>query len=187
MLHPLDLLLKGGTVVTSRGHERVDVGIQNKVVSALAPDLPATEADQVLDVSGKLLLPGVIDVHVHPVYTDDIEGCSRVAAYGGITTLLHFAYARQGQSLYKETAKMLADGLANSRLDFGLHAGMFDAPNHVPEIPHTVELGIRTFKFFMLYIKQGWTTDDYQLLKAIDMLANSGGMAIPNDYAQHSP
>ena len=174
----MDLLLKDGTVITSRGHERVDVGIKDEVISSLAPDLPANEAEQVIDVSGKLLLPGVIDVHVHPVYTDDIEGCSRVAAYGGTTTLLHFAYARQGQSLYEETEKMLADGRANSRLDFGLHAGMFDAPRHVPEIPHTMELGVRTFKFFMPYIKQGWTTDDYQFLKAMDMLADSGGMAM---------
>ena len=87
----MDLLLKGGTVITSRGHERVDVGIKDEVVTTLAPDLATNEAEQVIDVSGKLLLPGVIDVHVHPVYTDDIEGCSRVAAYGGTTTLLHFA------------------------------------------------------------------------------------------------
>ncbi|RLB34757.1 MAG: hypothetical protein DRH12_17170 [Deltaproteobacteria bacterium] len=39
-------------------------------------------------------------------------------------------------------------------------------------------MGIRTFKFFMPYIKQGWTTDDYHLIKAMDMLAELGGMAM---------
>ena len=174
----MDLLLKGGIVVTGYGQQRADVGIEGETVTAIAHDLPAGEAGQVIDVSGKLLLPGVIDVHVHPVYTDDLEACSRVAAYGGTTTLLHFVYARQGQSLYEETTKMLEDGLANSRLDFGLHAGTFDAPNHVPEILPTMELGVKSFKFFMPYIKQGWTTDDYQLLKAMDILAANGGMAM---------
>jgi dihydropyrimidinase len=39
-------------------------------------------------------------------------------------------------------------------------------------------MGIRTFKFFMPYIKQGWTTDDYHLIKAMDMLADLGGLTM---------
>ena len=174
----MDLILKGGVVVTGRGRQRVDVGIQGETVSALAGDLPEREAGQVIDVSGKLLLPGVIDVHVHPVYTDDLEACSRVAAYGGTTTLLHFAYAKQGESLYEATEKMREEGKATSRLDFGLHAGLFEAPKQVPEILQTMELGVKSFKFFMPYIKQGWYTDDYQLLKAMDILAANGGLAM---------
>lgn len=98
----------------------------------------------------RLLLPGVIDVHVHPVYMDNIETCSRVAAYGGTTTLLHFAYARQGQRLFAETKKMLEEGEATSRLDFALHAGSFEPEKHIAEIPETMELGVSTFKFFMV-------------------------------------
>ena len=41
-----------------------------------------------------------------------------------------------------------------------------------------MELGIRTFKFFTTYVKQGWTTDDYQLTKAMDILAANGCMAM---------
>ncbi len=41
-----------------------------------------------------------------------------------------------------------------------------------------MELGVRTFKFFLSYLKQGWYTDDYQLIKAMDMLAERGGMAM---------
>ena len=174
----MDLILKGGIVVTSRGRQRADVGIQDETVCAIDADLPEREAGQVIDVSGKLLLPGVIDVHVHPVYTDDLEACSRVAAYGGTTTLLHFAYAKQGESLYTATEEMREEGKAVSRLDFGLHAGLFEAPKQVPEILHTMELGVKSFKFFMPYIKQGWYTDDYQLLKGMDILAANGGLAM---------
>jgi dihydroorotase-like cyclic amidohydrolase len=100
----------------------------------------------------------------------------RVAAYGGTTTLLHFAYARTGDSLYQRVEEMLKDATARSRLDFGLHGGMFEAPRQVPEIPRVMELGVRTFKFFLTYLKQGWYTDDYQLIKAMDILAQRGGM-----------
>ena len=41
-----------------------------------------------------------------------------------------------------------------------------------------MDLGVRTFKFFLTYLKQGWYTDDYQLIKAMDILAERGGMAI---------
>jgi dihydropyrimidinase len=109
---------------------------------------------------------------------DSVEDCSVLAAYGGTTTVLHFAYGRTGESLLQKVEEMLADGLANSRLDFGLHGGMFEAPRQVPEIPQVMALGVRTFKFFLTYLKQGWYTDDYQLIKAMDMLAERGGMAM---------
>jgi dihydropyrimidinase len=117
-------------------------------------------------------------VHVHPVYLDSVEACSRVAAYGGTTTLLHYAYARTGDSLLDKVREMKEDGLATSRLDFGLHGGLFEAPRQLDEIPDVFALGVRTFKFFMPYIKEGWTTDDYHLMKAMDMLSELGGMAM---------
>ncbi len=173
-----DILLKGGIVVTGAGISKADVGIKNGSIVALGPDLSAEHAREVLDVAGKYIFPGIIDVHVHPVYLDDVEASSRVAAYGGTTTLLHFAYARPGESLYEQVEKMLLDGQRHSLLDFGLHGGMFEAPRQVPEIPKVMELGVRTFKFFLTYLKQGWYTDDYQLIKAMDILAERGGMAI---------
>jgi dihydropyrimidinase len=168
-----DLLLAGGTVVG-----RAAVGVRGEVVAAVEAELPRTAAREVLDVTGRCVLPGVIDVHVHPVYVDSVEDCSRVAACGGTTTLLHFAYARTGEGLLQKVEEMLQDGLAHSRLDFGLHGGMFEAPRQVPEIPQVMALGVRTFKFFLTYLKQGWYTDDYQLIKAMDTLAERGGMAM---------
>jgi len=173
-----DLLLVGGMVVTGKCIRRADVGVRGETVAAVEPNLPHEAAREVLDVSGKYVFPGIIDVHVHPVYLDDVEACSRVAAYGGTTTLLHFAYARTGDSLLQKVEEMLKDAQARSRLDFGLHGGMFEAPRQVPEIRRVMELGVRTFKFFLTYLKQGWYTDDYQLIKAMDILAQQGGMAI---------
>jgi len=173
-----DWLLVGGMVVTGAGICRADVGVKGETITAVGANLPRQAAREVVDATGKYVFPGIIDVHVHPVYLDDVEACSRVAAYGGTTTLLHFAYARTGDSLLQKVEEMLRDAQARSRLDFGLHGGMFEAPRQVPEIPRVMELGVRTFKFFLTYLKQGWYTDDYQLIKAMDILAERGGMAI---------
>jgi len=178
MQNKYDFLLTGGLLVTGTGLRRADVAVQGETIAAVAPDLPREAAQEVVDVAGKYVFPGIIDVHVHPVYLDTVEDCSRVAAFGGTTTLLHFAYARTGDSLVQKVGEMLEDGSAHSRLDFGLHGGMFEAPKQVPEIPRVMEMGVRTFKFFLTYLKQGWYTDDYQLIKAMDMLAERGGMAM---------
>lgn len=173
-----DLLFVDGTVVTGAGIFRADVGVKGEKIIDIEPQILRARAQEVLDVAGKYIFPGIIDAHVHPVYLDDVEASSCVAAYGGTTTLLHFAYARTGDSLLQKVDEMLQDAQARSRLDFGVHGGMFEAPRQVPEIPRVMELGVRTFKFFLTYLKQGWYTDDYQLIKAMDILAERGGMAI---------
>jgi dihydropyrimidinase len=173
-----DLLLAGGTVVTGHGMTRADVGIRDETIAAVGPDLPRSSAREVLDVSGKLILPGVIDVHVHPAYEDDLEACSRVAAYGGTTTLLHFISVRVGESLVGRLEESIQDGAARSRLDFGLHGSLFEAARQIAEIPQAMALGVRSFKFFLPYIKQGWSTDDYQLVRAMDLLAEREGLAM---------
>ena len=173
-----DLLLTGGTLVTGEGIQKADVAVKSGKIAAIDKHLTIENAHEVIDITNKLLFPGVIDVHVHPVYLDDVEQSSRVAAFGGTTTILHFAYGRQGESLLEKVSEMLEDAQKRSILDFSLHGGLFDAPIQVPEIASVMKLGIRTFKFFLTYLKQGWYTDDYQLAKAMDILANEGGMAM---------
>ncbi len=173
-----DLLLTNGTVVTNGRMMRADVGVADGKIAEVGPNLVHDAATRVIDVAGRYVMPGVIDVHVHPVYLDDVEAAARCAAYGGTTTVLHFAYARTGESLEEQVTKMLEDATRRSPLDFGLHGGMFKAPKQVPEIPRVMALGVRTFKFFLTYLKQGWYTDDYQLIKAMDLLAERGGMAM---------
>lgn len=178
MKETYNLLLAGGTVVAGNGRRRADVAIRDGVIVAVGPNLQKQDVHEVIDVSGKFVLPGVLDVHVHPVYLDDVEACSRTAAYGGTTSILFFAYALTGESLLQRVQKMLKDASERSLLDFGLHGGMFDSARQVPEIPEVMAIGVRTFKFFLTYLKQGWNTDDYQLIRAMDTLAKLGGMAM---------
>jgi dihydropyrimidinase len=165
-------------LVTGEGVRRADVGLCGEQIGAIGPDLPSGDAQEVIDVSGRYVLPGIIDAHLHPVYVDDVADCSRAGAFGGVTTLLHFVSVHRGESVEEKVAAMRADGQARSTLDFGLHASLFDAERQIEEIPRVMGLGVRTFKFFLAYVKQGWHTSDYQLLRAMDLLAQHGGLAM---------
>lgn len=84
-----DLLLKGGTVVDpSRNvHEKLDLGVTGNRITGLASSIDVSEAVRVVDVSGKLVVPGLIDNHIHAYdgprrpQHPDIAG-----VFGGVTT-----------------------------------------------------------------------------------------------------
>ena len=80
MTPSFDNLIQGGLVVTGEGMRRADVGIRGETVEAVSADLSPEGARRVADASGKLLLPGIVDVHTHPVYLDDIHHTSVSAA-----------------------------------------------------------------------------------------------------------
>ncbi len=63
----LGLLLKGGHVIDPANaiDGRFDVGIRDGSIARVAPDIPAAAATQVVDVSGHLVTPGILDIHTH--------------------------------------------------------------------------------------------------------------------------
>src|ERR671915_893192 len=62
-----DLVIRGGTVIDPAAglHAERDVAIAGGKVAAVEPSIPAEQASQSLDASGKLVLPGLIDLHTH--------------------------------------------------------------------------------------------------------------------------
>ena len=72
MAKKYDFLIQGGLVISGSQIQKADVGIQGEEILAVEPELPVGEANRVIDASGKYVMPGVIDVHVHPVYEDDM-------------------------------------------------------------------------------------------------------------------
>ena len=101
----LDLLIKGGMVVTPGGVGEFDVGIQGeKIVMVSGRDAINVEAQRTIDATGKYVLPGGIEPHTHiatsvseawagrpGVMTQSPEAASRAAAFGGVTTFIDFA------------------------------------------------------------------------------------------------
>jgi dihydropyrimidinase len=178
MAEKYDLLIQKGIVVTGSGVRKADVGIKGEKIVAVKPGLLEREASRTINASGKYVMPGVIDVHVHPVYEDDLGGLSYTAAFGGTTTLIHFAYAKPGMKLIDTIKKYQEEGLQKSYLDFGIHGTLFDPASQVEEIPKAFDLGVSSFKMFMTYAKLKWMTDDYHLTAAMDLISDGGGLAM---------
>ncbi len=178
MAKSYDVVIKGGVVVGAFGMKKADVGILGEKIISVEPELNSVDAGRVIHASGKYILPGVIDVHTHPVYEDDMGGLSLTAAYGGTTTLVHYAYAKPGTKLLDTVKQFIDEGLQKSYIDFGIHGAMFDAAGQIEEIPKTFELGVTSFKMFMTYAKLRWMTNDYYLTAAMDLIAQCGGLAM---------
>ena len=172
-----DLLVCGGLVVSRGGVARADVAISEEVIAAIGPDLDVA-AERTIDASDCYVLPGILDVHTHPVYLDDLHGLSVTAAHGGVTTLIHYAYAKPGDGLLETIRRFREEGESGSVLDFALHGGLFDPRNQSHEVPDAIGAGVTSFKMFMTYAKLGWMTDDYQLMRTFDIIARAGGMGM---------
>ena len=173
-----DVLVRGGLVVTAQGIANVNVGIRGEKIVEISPTISPQRATKIIDANAKLILPGAIDVHVHPIYADDLGGVSIAAAFGGVTTMIHFAYVKPGQKVIPTLKSFREEALAKSVLDFAMHAGLFDVERQLEEVPNAFGLGVTSFKVFMAYAKMKWMTSDYWLSALMDVVANERGLTM---------
>lgn len=87
-----DLMVRGGTVLTPGGAERIDVACVAGRIVALSDLRGAWSADTVLDATGLHVLPGVIDSQVHfrepgLTHKENLEAGTRGAVLGGVTAV----------------------------------------------------------------------------------------------------
>ena len=173
-----DKIISGGLVVGPNGIIKADIGVKSGKIEKIASELASENTKEKLDATGHYILPGLIDVHVHPVYVDTISDCSVLSAFGGITTIIHYAYAKPGMALDETVKQFIDEGKETSYTDFAIHGAMFDPENQIGGISKCFEMGVTTFKMFMTYAKLGWMTDDYHLAKAMDVISDLGGLAM---------
>jgi dihydropyrimidinase len=183
----IDLLVRGGTVVTREGSSRADIAVRGGLIAAVEPDLGglAGSAGEVVDATGLLVLPGVVDVHTHVrVATDErpdrFFDDSVAAAFGGTTTFLAFNNPGTGSS--GAAARSLVAGLREWRAATASDAAVDVAPSLVvtssnpdpgAEIRAAIEAGVPTFKAFMVY---DFGLDDAAILRALEATARHGGL-----------
>lgn len=88
----MSIIIKNGNVISGGTTQVCDILITDGRIGRIASDISGDEADKVIDCSGKLVMPGLIDVHVHfrePgfEYKETIATGSAAAAAGGFTTV----------------------------------------------------------------------------------------------------
>ncbi len=178
----LDLVIKGGTVVTPTGVSRMDVGIEGETICSLAPELSGKRE---IDATGLLVLPGAIDAHTHmalPVRgsrsSDDFLSGTIAAACGGVTTIADFSVGTPETSLPEEIEARL-ETAAKAAIDYTLHGEVVGwQPGDESEFAEAIALGVHTFKFYMTYSRSGRMSDDGVLYHAFAALARRGGKAM---------
>ena len=180
----IDLVIRGGTVATPAGMSVADIAIDEGRILEVRQGVVA-DAAEVIDASGLLVLPGVIDVHTHVRLSDAqhpgrFEQDMRAAAAGGTTTVLTFNNPGTGISV--AGAGSLLTGLEEftdrtagaSPIDFGLNAVVSGRqPRALDELPELIGRGVPTFKAFMVY---DFAFPDAQLPALLATATRHGGM-----------
>ncbi len=140
--------------------EQADIGILGGRIATLARGLDISRAKKVIDGSGRLAFPGVIDAHMHtgiysPLAQDSVSE-SRAAAQGGVTSSLN--YFRSGKyylnkgGLYSELLPEVLDLTRGKfHVDYAFHLAPMDS-RQIREIPQLIEQhGVTSFKIYMFY------------------------------------
>lgn len=172
------ILIKNGTMVTPRGLFTSDVKIVDGVVAEIGKDLDSRGVDRVIDASGLLVFPGVIDEHVHMrepglEYKDDFTHGTRAAAKGGVTTVIEHPNTLPPVETSEAVEKKGKYLSRKAWVDFALLGVIHDSNIH--EIRDMVKAGAVGFKVFM-----GPTTGnipppkDTTLLQALTIASNLG-------------
>ena len=179
----MSILIKNGRIITATDDYLADIFIEGETISVIGKNLNVT-ADTEIDASGKLVLPGGIDPHVHldmpfmgTYSSDNYETGTRAALYGGTTTVIDFILQTQGKSLQSALQEWQGRSNNNAVGDYSFHMAVTDFNEDTKkEIQHFIEVeGITSFKTFMAY-KGALMIDDRQMIGLMEEVKKYGGL-----------
>jgi dihydropyrimidinase len=169
----VDLIVRGGRVVTATDDFEAAVAVKGGRIVGIAPEPLLPPADRVIDATGKIVFPGLIDCHLHvgPEY-DDWKTSALAAARTGLTSIVPFVTYNEGETLPAATRRLREEAESLSTLDFGFHFILDHEPRMLDGLAEAVRLGVRSFKMFMTYKKRGkrMVSDEF-MCKAMERLA----------------
>ncbi|MGZ8475176.1 MAG: dihydropyrimidinase [Candidatus Limnocylindria bacterium] len=177
-------LIKGGTVVNADSSTSADVLVDGELIALIGSDLDA-QADRTIDASGKLVIPGAIDVHTHmelpfggTFAKDTFETGTRAAAFGGTTTIIDFAVQSKGAALRAGLDAWHAKAEGKACIDYGFHMIMSDVTDAtLAEMDGLVDEGVTDFKLFTAY-PGVFFSDDGAIFRAMQQTAKNGGLVM---------
>jgi len=175
----VDLIILNGKLVSSTGILEGGVAIDDGVIVAVgkSPHLP--KGDRVIDVKGKVVLPGLLDGHSHTTLPpEDSASGTRAAAKGGFTTILEMPGTQIGGFYPGEIEKKRDMYEATAHVDFSIHAGCAAG---YPEgnLTEIWKLGTTGVKFFVSSAGPSWPqTFDGEIIDRFKEIAGFGGLAL---------
>lgn len=191
------LVVRGGDVVTAAGTARLDIIVADGVVERLDPEgAVVADGTAVVDATGLVVLPGVVDAHVHFIQDDpalfgpdpeEWEGFTaggHGAAAGGVTTTIEMPQARPPATDGATFARKRDLAAADAVVDFALWGGVVQQSS-AGDIAEQVALGAVGLKAFMCNSDPTYPgVDDDRLLAALTEAAAAGipvGVHAEND------
>jgi len=163
----IDMIIANGSLVSPDGITDADLAIDNGQIVAVGNEETFSAANRRLDASGRYVLPGVVDPHVHLdcYYSNDTyETGTRAAALGGVTTCITFAWQawtnddEDSMSTFEEDGTLLEAidrhkrRAESSLVDIAFHGGITrDDPAVLDELETAVAEGVTSFKMFTTY------------------------------------
>jgi len=179
----MGILIKNGTIITAFDEYKGDLLIEDGKIQKIGSNLDDF-AQEIVDATGKYILPGGVDQHVH--FSFEFNGSkvrgfetSNAAAVGGTTTVIEFVNQIKGKGLVdsiEDYRKENADGIA--MVDYSFHSVLTDPrPEVFKEIPELAEAGYPTMKLFMAYKGMFFHSDDDAILRAL-IEGKKAGMTI---------
>ncbi len=177
----MTILIKNGTLITASETFEADILIEDEKISLIGKDIHHPNVE-VIDATGKLILPGGIDPHVHldlpmfgTVSSDDHYTGHKAAAFGGTTTVMDFVVLEdQGLQHSVDIWMKMAEKAA---IDYSFHMNLTRFDEKIAkEIPFLREMGITTLKVFTAYNGR-LRLDDGSIFKAL-RIAKENGMLV---------
>lgn len=180
----MELLIKGGTVVTATESFPADVAVDGGKIVAIGKDL-AVNAKKVVDATGKLVLPGALDAHTHmampfggTVSADSYLSGTRAAVCGGVTTIFDYPVQHKGETILGLIGSKKEVLEKEACCDYAFHCCITDLNDGeiLDEMEQAVEEGITSFKCFLVYKKEGMMVDDGMLARLLLRAKELGAM-----------
>jgi allantoinase len=177
----LDLVVRGKIALPGREPALGQVGLAGGRIAAVAAPEALLSARRELDCGNALVLPGVVDVHVHTssAAEEGIAACTRAAAAGGVTTVVDMPYDHDRMVADPEAFAAKASQVEGEAVvDVALWATV---PPRGPleHVADLVDAGACAFKLstFDTDPRRFPRVPDDQLLGAFELIARAGGLA----------
>ena len=180
------ILIKNGVLTDDVSARKADLLIENGLIAKIGENIESKDA-KVIDASGMLVMPGIIDAHTHyhlvsrgTVTCDGFHAGSRLAAFGGVTTVVDFADHNKGQDLIQSLEYRQAE-MAPMAIDYTLHQGVY-GHGYNSTIGKQLEVlkskGVKTLKIFTTYRNTGYLIEKREDLLDLFQNAKRVGMLV---------